>query len=59
MRLTAEDRASAWKAWMISASVRETGDLYEAVVDVEGLNGKSRSVMTVWLVGQSTIRRAS
>jgi hypothetical protein len=34
------------------ASRRETqwGDLYEAVVDVVGLNGETRPVMTVWLV---------
>ena len=33
-------------------SVRETpwGRLYEAVVPVEGLNGETRSVLTVWLV---------
>jgi hypothetical protein len=31
---------------------RETpwGDLYEAVVDVDGLNGETHPVMTVWLV---------
>ena len=34
------------------ASVRETawGRLYEAVVPVEGLNGETGRVMTVWLV---------
>jgi filamentous hemagglutinin len=33
-------------------SVRETqlGRLYEALVPVEGLNGQTRRVMTVWLV---------
>ena len=34
------------------ASVRETawGRLYETVVPVEGLNGETRRVMTVWLL---------
>ena len=34
------------------ASSRETpwGDLYEAVVDVTGLNAETHPVMTVWLV---------
>jgi hypothetical protein len=34
------------------SAVRETpwGRLYEAVIPVEGLNGETRRVMTVWLV---------
>lgn len=35
-----------------AVSVRETpwGRLYEAIIPVEGLNGQTRRVMTVWLV---------
>ena len=38
------------------SAVRETprGSIYEIVVPIEGLNGQSRRVMTVWLVASSS-----